>query len=214
MEELLAKLNRQIHRSTQTRFKLSDLKYETAYEMLYKCYLAEVYKRGVTPVEDQRTQEKVAKVAKWLTGDHKPGLLMYGSQCGTGKTTMARAISNLIGLLFDSCVSSERKVVYRVTAIDLAKMYSESPERYKSMVNQELLFIDDIGTEPSNLKIYGNEFSPITELLYNRYDRLKWTIATSNLDDNQIKERYGERIDDRLREMFDKIHFQGKSYRK
>ena len=30
----------------------------------------------------------------------------------------------------------------------------------------------------------------------------------------QLKERYGTRIDDRLREMFDRILFQGKSYRK
>lgn len=187
---------------------------EAVCQMLYKCYVAEIQKRGIEPVADQRTQANVAKVAKWLTGEHKTGLLMYGSQCGTGKSTMARAVCNLIGLLYDSCISTERKVVYRVTAIDLAKMYGESYEKYRNMVNQELLFIDDMGTEPTSLKIYGNEFSPVTELLYKRYDNLKWTIVTSNLDDNTIRERYGERIDDRIREMFDKIHFQGKSYRK
>ena len=80
--------------------------------------------------------------------------------------------------------------------------------------DKELLFIDDLGVEAVNIKVYGNEFSPVTELLYNRYDRNLVTILTSNLSDEQMKDRYGARIDDRLREMFDKIHFQGPSYRK
>lgn len=214
MEGLLRELNYQIHRRTETRFSLSDMNHKELTEMLMKCYQAEVIKRNCQFVRDNATDERVAKAAKWLMGRNKYGLMLYGSTCGTGKSTLANAMCTLVNYLFDSVYSNERKTVYRVTAINLAKAYSENPDLYKRLVTQELLFVDDIGTEPVNLKIYGNEFSPITELLYTRYDRQSWTVITSNLSDSQIKDRYGDRIDDRLREMFDRMYFQGKSYRK
>ena len=207
-------LNQQIHQRTQTRFKISTIDLKELSEMLLNCYKAEVIKRNARFTQDSATEERISKAAKWLSGEYKPGLLLYGAACGTGKTTLANAMCNLVNYLFDSCYSGDRKTVYRVSAINLVKFYSESPERYKNLVNQELLFIDDIGTEPVNVKIYGNEFSPVTELLYQRYDRQSWTIVTSNLSDQQLLERYGERINDRLIETFEKIHFQGKSYRK
>ena len=207
-------LTRQVNQATATRFSLADRDPEELANMLLTCYKAEVMKRRMQMIQDKTTEERVQKAAKWLTGKHKPGLLLYGAACGTGKTTLANAMCTLTNYLFDSVYSDKRKTVFRTTALALAKMYSENPEQYKQMVSQELLFIDDLGTEPASIKIYGNEFSPVTELLYARYDRQHWTIVTSNLSDEQLKERYGTRIDDRIKEMFDKIHFQGKSYRK
>lgn len=214
MEGLLSLLNHQVNQATAARFSLADRDPEELANMLLTCYKAEVIKRRMQMIQDATTEERVRKAAKWLTGKHKTGLLMYGAACGTGKTTLGNAMCTLINYLFDSPYSDRRKNVYRTTAINLVKLYSENPEQYNRMATQELLFIDDLGTEPVNIKIYGNEFSPVTELLYNRYDRNRWTIVTSNLSDEQMKERYGARIDDRLREMFDKIHFQGTSYRK
>ena len=214
MEGLLSLLNRQLYQATTTRFSLADRDPKELEDMLLTCYQAEVVKRRMQMILDSTTEERVRKAAKWLSGKHKTGLLIYGAACGTGKSTLANAMCNLVNYLFDSVYSEERKVVYRTSAINLVKMYSDNPEQYKRMVSQELLFVDDLGTEPVNIKIYGNEFSPVTELLYNRYDRQRWTIVTSNLSDEQLKERYGTRIDDRLREMFDRILFQGKSYRK
>lgn len=214
MEGLLSLLNRQVHQAITTRFSLADRDPKELEDMLLTCYKAEVVKRRMQMIQDSTTEERVRKAAKWLSGKHKTGLLIYGAACGTGKTTLANAMCNLVNYLFDSVYSQDRKTVYRTSAINLVKMYSDNPEQYKRMVSQELLFVDDLGTEPVNIKIYGNEFSPVTELLYNRYDWQRWTIVTSNLSDEQLKERYGTRIDDRLREMFDRILFQGKSYRK
>ena len=214
MEELAQVLRVQVNQATQTRFRLSDVDRDQATQMLYSCYKAEVVKRRMEFIDDDVTRDRIQKAAKWLTGDFKPGLLMYGEACGTGKTTLGYAISNLVNFLYSSVYIQYRKVVYRTTSLHIAKLYQESQERYNGLINQELLFIDDIGTEPANIKIYGNEFSPVTELLYNRYDRQKWTLATSNLSDAQLAERYGARIDDRIKEMFERMHFQGKSYRK
>lgn len=207
-------LNRQVQQATTTRFNLTDYNHKELENMLLTCYQAEVIKRRMEMSQDSVTEDRIRKAAKWLSGNHKTGLLIYGANCGTGKTTLANSMCTLVNYLFDSVYSQERKIVYRTTAINLVKMYSDSPEQYNRMVSQELLFIDDLGTEQVNIKIYGNEFSPVTELIYNRYDKQRWTIVTSNLSDEQLKERYGTRIDDRLREMFDRILFQGKSYRK
>ncbi len=214
MGELMRLLNQQINQRTATRFRISDIDPNELTNMLFNCYKAEVIKRNANFVQDKATEDRIRKAAKWLQGNNKIGLMLYGSSCGTGKTTLANAISNLVNYIYDSPFSSERKTVYRVSALNLVKFYSENPDQYKRFVTQELLFIDDMGTEPASVKIYGNECSPVTELLYTRYDRMSWTIITSNLSDAQIRERYGDRIDDRLKEMFDRMHFQGKSYRK
>ena len=165
------------------------------------CYQHEVRKRRIPFQEDKETLEKIEKAAKWLTGDYKVGLLLYGI-VGSGKSTLGKAICNLIGILHNSSISSERKGVFRVSALDLAKNVANDPMYFNKLKNQELLFIDDIGTEPASVKSWGNEFSPVVELLYARYDRQLFTIATSNLKDSDFGERYGIRIADRMEEMF------------
>lgn len=164
-------------------------------------------------LNDKNTQEKIQKAAKWLCGDYKVGLLLYGT-IGSGKSTLAKSICNLIGTLYYSPISYERKGVFRVSALDLAKNVADDPSYLSKLKNQELLFIDDVGTEPANVKSWGNEYSPVTELLYARYDKQLFTIATSNLKDSDFGERYGVRIADRLEEMFERLHYQNKSYRK
>ena len=74
--------------------------------------------------------------------------------------------------------------------------------------------IDDVGVEPSIIKVWGNEISPFVDTIYYRYDRQLFTIMTSNLGEEQLREKYGERIADRFTEMFDRIHFSNKTYRR
>ena len=78
----------------------------------------------------------------------------------------------------------------------------------------EILFIDDLGIEPLIVKSYGNEFAPIEQIIYYRYERQLMTVITSNLLEEQILKTYGQRISDRLEEMFDKIYFGHDSFRK
>lgn len=107
------------------------------------CYQHEVRKRRIPFQEDKETLEKIEKAAKWLTGDYKVGLLLYGI-VGSGKSTLGKAICNLIGILHNSSISSERKGVFRVSALDLAKNVANDPMYFNKLKNQELLFIDDI----------------------------------------------------------------------
>lgn len=206
-------LDKQKELDIGTRFRITSYSKDDIFEMLFMCYKHEVEKRRIPFQDDKDTRDKVEKAAKWLTGNYKIGLLLYGS-IGSGKSTLGRAISKLIGILFNSSISSERKGVYRVSALELAKNVTDDPAYFNKLKNQELLFIDDIGTEPASVKSWGNEFSPVTELIYARYDRQLFTIATSNLKDADFGERYGYRISDRLEEMFERVFYQNKSYRK
>lgn len=184
-------------------------------EMLKLCYQREVEKRCRSFREDEATERHIASVAKWLTGSSpKPGLFLYGN-IGSGKTTMARAAATLINMLYSNEYRYEdRKGVVTISALQLAEAAKAEDDRnYSRFKNTELLHIDDVGTEPPSVKVWGNEVSPLTDILYSRYDRMMYTVITSNLYEDDIVQRYGERIADRFREMFDLLSFENKSYR-
>jgi len=68
---------------------------------------------------------------------------------------------------------------------------------------------DDLGTEVVG-KHYGKEKEVMIEVLLNRYDKhidFFMTHMTTNLSSGEIKDRYGMRVFDRMREMFNIIDF-------
>lgn len=205
-------LDQRKSKQASKRFKITDYKESIVRDMLIRCYRSEVAERRVVFIDDERTQNNISKASKWLTGDYKVGLILYGG-VGNGKTTLARSICELIDILSNASEWTETGVV-KVSALELSKMIIDAPDKYKKLKETELLFIDDIGTEPACVKSWGNECSPLTELIYSRYDNQLFTLATSNLNDAELKERYGLRISDRLNEMFEKVYFPGSSYRK
>jgi DNA replication protein DnaC len=182
--------------------------------MLRECYIDEVQRRGLPFADDQETAAHINSAARWLVNRNcRPGLILFGS-VGNGKTTLARAIVRLIGLVYDSAVSSERKGVAVFSAMEFATIAKEDPGRFEAIKKAELLFIDDVGVEPSVVKVWGNEVSPFVDAIYYRYDRQLFTIMTSNLDTDDMTKKYGLRVADRFTEMFDRIPFENHSYRK
>lgn len=194
------------------RFKV-DRHTEDVPAMLKVCYQQEVISRGQNFKDDQATDEHINKAAKWLVGQYKTGLILFGT-VGNGKTTLSAAISRLIGVLYESAYHDERKWVRTVSALELASIAKDDPERFNDLKKTQLLAIDDVGVEPAVVKNYGNEISPLTELMYYRYDRLLWTVITTNFDDDDLYKRYGPRLADRFTEMFDKIPFENNTYRR
>ena len=196
------------------RFRIKHLDQGTVAKMLTLCYQHEVSKRRKNFIEDPVLLGNIGRAAKWLTGNFSFGLMIYGS-VGNGKTTLANSICSLIKLLYGEIQKyEERKGVVSISALDVASKVKNDPG-YVSVIRQkELLFIDDLGVEPETVKSWGNEISPITDILYYRYDQQLFTIVSSNLSDDALKKRYGERIASRMDEMFECIHFSGESYRK
>lgn len=107
------------------------------------------------------------------------------------------------------------KVPTYYTALDIARLFqaTDPQERqkdrakYNGLADCYFLAVDDMGTEPTRVSDYGNEFLPLVELISRRYDKQLPTIITSNLGGDAIAERYGERIADRLREMCETIAY-------
>ena len=198
------------------RFKIRDLDVETVTKMLYLCYQKEVGNRRIAFNGDKDTKDKIEKTAKWITGDnYKVGLMVYGG-VGNGKTTLLRAINDLLSSMYSNRKRwDDNLAIEYVTAIEIFNITkSDDQSRYKRIKDSDVLFIDDLGVEPITAKVWGNEISPITDIIYHRYDEQLCTIVTSNLSDEALKERYGLRMADRMEEMFDSINSSGVSYRK
>lgn len=181
--------------------------------MLQYAYQIEVERRGRRYTDNAATRQHIASVARWLTSeDTRFGLLIYGT-IGNGKTTLLNAIQRTINILYDSAFQSQQHAVLSVSALDVAKRARDDNGSLDALKTCPLLHIDDIGCEPATMKVWGNEVSPITEILYARYDRQLYTVCTSNLSLVDIEHRYGSRIADRFREMFDTIAFEEESFR-
>lgn len=216
LESLGALLQRQVALAQAQRFRISDHPQAEIVKMLGMCYKAEVEsRRSGAFLADKATEERVEKAAKWLSGNYKPGLMLYG-RVGSGKSTMARAIVRLIGFLYDRYEMGDRRTsVTKCSALELSRIATDDISRIDQFKRTKMLFIDDLGVEPPVVKNWGNEFTPVVDLLYSRYDSNRFTIITSNLRGEAFRERYGDRIGDRMLEMFDTIAFeQSLSYRK
>lgn len=177
--------------------------------------------RHRTMILDDDTKSHIKTAAEWLGDPHgKFGFMMTGLY-GNGKTTLMFAMCNLINYLFDSAISTERRYIRIMKAKDIARMAIDKDRRssYEDLYHEDMLAIDEVGEEPAELISFGMVYTPIRDLLEERYARQKLTIITTNLVENkkkdihQIRDHYGERVVDRIREMMKILPFHNGSYR-
>lgn len=185
---------------------------------IYSAMKAEVSHRCKELIFDDATKGHIEQVARWLVEPHgKPGLILMGL-CGNGKTTMMRALSRLIEYVSEMTVGySKRTVMPMYPAKEIARMCAASDKErkdFKELSGLEILGIDDLGEEPKEVMSYGMIYTPLTDLICERYDHQLATVITTNLTKEQLSEKYGVRVYDRFREMLDIITFTNPSYRK
>lgn len=197
-----------------------------------RAYQSLIDERGSILKDEDKTRRNIQSVSRWLTNRcGKPFLLIQGN-VGNGKTTMAKCIASTIDALRKEAKEIKSRDSWKMDD-DEKRMYtllSELPEvemltarkivalagreeEYKRVERCRLLIIDDLGVEPTTAKVYGTEITPLVDLLYSRYDSMLPTIITTNLNDNEIKELYKERVSDRLTEICDKLIYDAPSYR-
>lgn len=194
-----------------------DITEKEAANAIYAAMTSEVERRGKVLNLDDDTRKHILKAAQWLISKTaKPGLLLMGLY-GNGKTTLLRSIIRLISFVTETQNGYSKRCNPRlITAKEIAMMCAneQSREEYRKLFNEPMLAIDDLGDEPAEVVSYGMAFSPITDLLSVRYEHQLITMATTNLNNPQIKEKYGARIADRFNEMLEVIIFRNQSYRK
>ena len=139
------------------------------------------------------------KIVRWLTDNKGMGLMLVGG-CGVGKTLIGMRIIPL--LINHYC----RKVVTICTANELNK----SPDE---IINRHVIYVDDVGTEDIS-NIYGNKRVPFAELVDGAERDGKLLMFSTNLDDEHLAAKYGDRVVDRLHAIVKKVTINGKSNRK
>ena len=176
---------------------------------------AQVELRGGTVEYDEMTNKNLRLVAETLAGDsHKFGLLLAGT-CGNGKTTTMRAVQSVVMLLNNTYYNRRGEGIgNRLLEAKEITGLSEKDGQLVAYKTVPVLFLDDLGREPTEVLKYGNVTSPITELLEYRYNQRLTTIVTTNLEPSEIREKYGDRIADRFNEMFALVSYTGVSYRR
>ena len=142
------------------------------------------------------------------------GLLFMGN-VGPGKTFCMEVFKSFCDVLqlndkrfkFCSCCD-----VYDDIGKAKNKIASMS-EYYKSNYA-----FDDLGDEPLYFKDYGNDIQYMLRILTKRYEAFSrgklFTFMTTNLTVKDVENRYGERIYDRFKQMFNVVGFTAQSKRK
>lgn len=151
---------------------------------------------------------------------HKSLLLVGGP--GTGKTMLMQIFSDYLQLtrnpnVFENLSVTQMMNYYKVNGhID---RYTYNEEMSKGFKPEPFnICLNDIGLEIENQKSYGTSLeSVIDEFLYARYEIYQqfWKKyhITSNLDVDEFKKRFGNRLVDRFKS-FNVIPLTGESRRK
>ncbi len=150
------------------------------------------------------------------------GILLRG-QVGTGKTLAMRLFNDFLGqwnvqgfriLACRHAVRDYRQEGDKALERYGRKSYSSDPDQRRPLV----ICFDDLGVEDTKAKSWGNESSVMGDILMDRYECFlrdgMITHATTNLTNSQLKETYGLRLYDRMKEMFNVIKMEGASFRK
>lgn len=180
-----------------------------AVEFIWREYQNAVFAKFGTVENESAVRANIDKIVEWLQFTKSRPWLRISGYIGNGKSTMLGAIKSWYEK------THPRMLYTLVTAQQVIKVaQSENKDAFDKLINFPRLMIDDLGTEPNEILVFGNKMQPIRELLYHRYDRRLQTVFTTNLTDKDFSDYYGERIADRCRELQAKIVFTEKSYRK
>lgn len=183
---------------------------------LYGYYKREVERRKNEFVMTDELKQQISEVGDFLTTETRYyGLFLPGS-IGNGKTTMLKAIRDLLIYLVESdriryCEGD--KYPRFVTARDMANIAKDADE-FRSLKTTKYLILDDLCEEPAEVLSFGNYIYPFVDLLEYRYEQMLPTFISSNFGAVDIEEKYhSARISDRMKEMFKIISFKEESFR-
>lgn len=110
-------------------------------------------------------------------------------------------------------VKYDTTIITEIKAVELIKQYVASEtEKDRNMIANRPYIIDEVGDEAIEVKYYGNNSSPIVELLKDRWDRNSRTIILSNKLSGELFNLYGSAVADRFKE-YRLIELSGQSMR-
>ncbi|MDO1501674.1 ATPase [Winogradskyella maritima] len=135
--------------------------------------------------------------------DPEKGMLLSGP-VGCGKTSLMKLMKYLVPLQRPYIVAPCRNIVFGFNHLGykIIEDYGDSSP----------ICFDDLGVEPIG-RHYGKDCNVMGEVLLSRYElylktksKIK-TYGTTNLNAEELEERYGARVRSRMRELFNLIAF-------
>ena len=139
-------------------------------------------------------------VAEWLSDNKGKGLLLYGN-CGRGKSLLERYA---IPALFRGF---PRKIF---SVVDCGSQQYNIDDT----ISQKFIALDDIGVEVDRVE-YGTRRNSVVEVINQAQDNPNtMLIMSSNLSGEAIRDRYGDRIYDRVKYLCRRVAFNGQSLRR
>lgn len=125
-----------------------------------------------------------------------------------------------------NCIANEllkkgKTVIYQTAPIllesvidyKMSKLKNTSDNIYKSVLEADLLIIDDLGTESLNSMKLSELFTILNTRILNLNNKITKTIISTNLDINDIFKHYEERIGSRIVGYYDIYCFFGDDLR-
>lgn len=141
----------------------------------------------------EAVRDRCLRYADTYPNTEKPNLLLMG-ESGLGKTFLLNCVAERI--------VSRGHVAVRVTAFRMQEAMRkrhigafDDNDAFDEMVNCEILFIDDLGTEPMMRNI---TIEYLFTLLNERMNARRHTVIATNLTMSDLRERYNERVASRL----------------
>ena len=139
------------------------------------------------------------QIAAWLTNNEERGLFMFGN-CGRGKSLLGRYVLPAILL------QHLRKVV---SVYDMQELNRD----IDGALRKHIISLDDVGTEELSVK-FGEKRQAFAEVMDAAEKYGKLVIISTNLSFEDLRQRYGDRVIDRIRRTTRRVAFNGKSLRK
>ncbi len=175
--------------------------------------MAEVASRRRQFVESDDLTARINDMADWLTNPEDKFCMILCGKYGNGKSTFVKALQQLLNLLEIMDDYNGTYGMQIMDAKDVVWLCHDDRSKWSKLCSKQMLAIDDLGTEDTQLKVYGNVINPVIDLLYKRYDEQLFTVITTNLLPDEIRKKYGDRVADRFNEMSCRIVFTNPSYR-
>lgn len=138
------------------------------------------------------------EVVSWLMNNEGQGLFLYGN-CGRGKSLIIRYALPAILLKYFNKV---------VNVFDAQQMNNELDK----VLSKRIISLDDVGTE-SLLNQYGNKRSAFAEVMDAAEKDGKLVLISTNLQERDLRQQYGDRVVERIRACTKRILFSGDSLR-
>lgn len=148
--------------------------------------------------KDYQFLPEYSKVIDWMVDTQGKGLYLHGD-CGRGKSVI---LFRVLPLLF----------YFKFKKVFVVLHSSEMQLKIDKYIDNNLIGIDEVGVEPL-INNYGTRYEGFNRFVDQAEIKANPLFLTTNLTNEQMYERYGERCIDRISRLALNVEFKGKSLR-